>query len=744
MDYEKDSQQDDSQNSEVEDYAAEYRAAAENFPNKLRNVARFGVNRSGVMQEVTIPEDLQGHRYIQPMLEYINSSSTRFSPATADKYASAFRDILRVASEEGKLNWFDFGRALLRYLEKSGRGEFSVKDSLDRARRIFSLAEGFSDDQDLKRGIRQITGVSLNGRRSVKKSSWPNLRKTAHSPKKSVACVFGNDLDYTNDQYIKAFTEYSCAFITAWSDIRREIREFHPDLFMRVRDLAQSIGIDRLKEVEQRRRYPYAYSESLDTWVSLFSLELEVLEALNNKFLNWSTVAQHASTDCFEKLLEIVNLPVQGASGYTSLFKDDGIVVRGTKRLGPEGNEAEAVVAKLPFSLMGLFGPTVEEEICFIWLLSTRRIQISNIQRLTRQDIDRDKKTIWVRTLKGRNRKAENTPIPSNSRMGRAVRRYLEDHDRSQEYRDGKKAIVWRYYNGGQTRFANTPNFSHLAMSGNVEGIDAYGVSDHSLRIMKDLYAAVTEAKKTVHSTRVTGRATFSVKSLSPNFLCQSAVYAEEAARGNFSLSPDMRITHDQEDGGERELLARSQFHSTKTREEIYRARSRDKIQIEKDWAFSAQVSQEMANMAEEIIGEWSERASCLSVDELVALVGLRGITPETPPETVFLAAKAENFVVETSGLIRKNGKIYLFDSGLTARLMIEEIRHLEGELDKLFLTQDTDKAVNVLAKCIFLGLLMDRLSAKSLIEAKEKYGHLEGKIPHAPISEGGKSWIVE
>ena len=167
-------------------------------------------------------------------------------------------------------------------------------------------------------------------------------------------------------------------------------------------------------------------------------------------------------------------------------------------------------------------------------------------------------------------------------------------------------------------------------------------------------------------------------------------------------------------------------------------------MKLRKGRAFAAAVSEEMASISHDIIGEWEERTSPFSVSALVDFIGLRGSSLEAPPETILAAAKAEKFIVEKSGLIKKDGMIYLFDSGLTARMMMEEVRHIEGELEGLFATQDLDKAINAWAKLNFLELLLKRFSAVSLKDASEKYGHLERRIPHAPISEGGNSWIVE
>jgi hypothetical protein len=263
--------------------------------------------------------------------------------------------------------------------------------------------------------------------------------------------------------------------------------------------------------------------------------------------------------------------------------------------------------------------------------------------------------------------------------------------------------------------------------------------------LIKQIYSIVVDVERSINRASSDGGVEKpSAKALLPSAVAQSHVYAEEAKRGRFTKSPTMLPTYDQENHDENFRKAQNEFHTLETREEIYRARSRDKLQLTKGRAFAAAVSEEMASIANEIIGAWEKRTSPLPVSALIDVVGLRGNTQEAPPETILAAAKAEKFIVEKSGLIRKDGMIYLFDSGLTARMMMEEIRHIEGELERLFATQDIDKALNAWAKLCFLEMLIDRFGPVSLKDATEKYGHLQGKIPHAPISEGGNSWIVE
>jgi hypothetical protein len=454
-------------------------------------------------------------------------------------------------------------------------------------------------------------------------------------------------------------------------------------------------------------------------------------------------MSQWRNSICFDRFAAAVDLPGRGAAGFAEQLLRRGERIPKSRWAVPKDGEKK-ILARLMLSVLDFFGPSLEEETCFIWLLASRRIQLSNVNRLKRAQINEDATGIWIRSYKGRNGKAENVCIKKNTKSGRALRAYLQDYDKY-PFRNGNSDAMIAPFKTQTSKFKSTYNFHHLALPDHLERLSAHGLSDANLTVIKQIYASVVDVERAINrATHYNDVEKPSTKALLPSAISQSHVYAEEAKRGGFTNSPTMLPTYDQENRDEDSRKAQNEFHTLEVREEIYRARSKDKLKLRKGRAFAAAVSEEMANIANDIISAWEQRTSPLPVSALVDVVGLRGNPPEAPPETVLAAAKAEKFLIEKSGLIRKDGMIYLFDSGLTARMMMEEIRHIEGELERLFATQDVDKALNAWAKLCFLQMLMKRFSPVSLKDATEKYGHLKGKIPHAPISEGGNSWIVE
>jgi len=515
------------------------------------------------------------------------------------------------------------------------------------------------------------------------------------------------------------------------------------------------IGADNIKKIEKKRTHSPRIRGCRDEWFELASLNIEILVALDDPFLNMIAMAQWRNTAHFERFAAEVDLAVNGAAGFADQLLNRRVAFSRTQcsignarsqwAIWKDGKKVVSLSARLMLSLLDFFGPSPEEEACFIWLLATRRIQLSNVGRLKRTQVNEDATGIWIRTYKARNGKAENICIKKNTKFGRALQAYLRDYDQNPFRNAGSDAVTSSFLSPVTSYFHSNWNFHHLALPHHKEGLSVYGLSDANLTAMKEIYAVVIKAQhrnKEVSESRDGER--LRAKGLLPSAIAQSHVYAEEAKRGGFTKSPTMLPTYDRENPDENSRKAQNQFHTLETREEVYRARSRDKLKLKKGRAFAAAVSEEMANISDDIISAWEERTSPLPVSVLVDVVGLRGNAPEAPPETILAAAKAEKFLVEKSGLIRKDGMIYLFDSGLTARMMMEEIRHIEEELERLFSTQDLDKALNAWSKLCFLELLMKRFSPVSLKDATEKYGHLEGKIPHAPISEGGNSWIVK
>ena len=727
------------------DYAAEYRSNVQNVPGTLKGVARIGVDSLGVVQEVGVPAQLRCHRYIGPMIAVINSPESGITASRVPSYKRAFEYIVKVAVSDEESDWRYFGRALLKRLKSELTSEYTIKASMDDAKRLFNKAADKSDYLKVKREIRTLIGGK--GAKALDSGYWPNLRAVERYPTRSLEDVFGDSLNYTNEQYIDAVTDYASAFIRKWSDVRKRLRHEHPELYAKICDAVTRIGVERLKKIERTQAYSPRVLEWESEWFEILSINIEILVSMDDAFLNAIAMSQWRKSIHFERFSSAVNLAHNGAAGFADqLLKVTAscLYPKSQWSIWENGGKGFSLMSRLMFSLLDFLGPSLEEETCLVWLLASRRIQLSNTVRLKRAQIDEDATGIWIRSFKGRSGKAENVCIKKNTRMGRALKAYLWDYDQRPSGSAVSEAMI-SPYRPQTARFTSTWNFHHLAFSDHSEGLNEYGLSDASLMVVKQIYLSVVQVR------RQNGRAfnfgdveRRTAKALLPSAIAQSHVYAEEAKRGGFIKSPTLLKTYYSEDPDELSRKAKNEFHTVKTREEIYRSRSRDKVKLRKGRAFAAAVSEEMANISHDIIGEWEERTSPFSVSALVDFIGLRGSSLEAPPETILAAAKAEKFIVEKSGLIKKDGMIYLFDSGLTARMMMEEVRHIEGELESLFATQDLDKAINAWAKLNFLELILKRFSAVSLKDASEKYGHLEGRIPHAPISEGGNSWIVE
>jgi len=652
--------------------------------------------------------------------------------------------MLEVVAADTDLDWRFFGAKLLAQLKVDCATEGSIKSHMDRAKRLLNKAAAASDNAKLKREIRGIVGGrSANG---VDAGFWPALREVEYNPTKSLEEVFGRDLNYTNDQYVGAIIDYASAYIHAWSNIRSRLRNNHTVLFDKIIQTVERFGIEDLRELERKQTYSEKILVQFDEWSDLLQLNIEILVTMDEPLLNMIALAQYRKLRHFDRFSASVDLPANGAAGFAKqLLRDDGAHSRPKTQwtIWSAGKRDAYLSCRLMFSLLDFLGPTLEEELCFTWLLACRRIQLSNVDRLRRAQIDEDSKSIWIRSYKGRNGKAQNVNINKNTNFGRALRHFLSDYDKF-PLKNGKSEYMTTNYKPNWAVFSATSNFHHLAFPDHLEGLDTHGLSHSKLTVMKDIYSVI------VSNQRLAGRAGNYgdverpvMKALNPSSIAQSYVYAEEAKRGSFSRSLTMELTCDRENDEEQDRKANIQFHTRAVRENVYRARSRDKLKLEKGKAFAVAVSAEMTNVANDIIDAWSKSTSELSLPALIDLIGLRGNISEVLPETLLAAAKAEKFIVEKSGLIKKNGKVYFFDSGLTARMMMEEIRHIEGELEGLFATLDIDKALNAWAKLCFLELLMKRFSAASLKDALDKYGHLKGRIPHAPISEGGNSWIV-
>ena len=103
-------------NTEAVDYFAEYRDKTPDFPQRLFTTARFGVDEFGTMHEVDIPESLQHHEMIEPMVAAINKNDFGKQPYA---YSKAFEHIVQLVEKDPNPNWNEFSKHLLVHLKEN-------------------------------------------------------------------------------------------------------------------------------------------------------------------------------------------------------------------------------------------------------------------------------------------------------------------------------------------------------------------------------------------------------------------------------------------------------------------------------------------------------------------------------------------------------------------------------------------------------------------------------------------------
>ncbi|MCF7727936.1 MULTISPECIES: hypothetical protein [unclassified Sulfitobacter] len=272
--------------------------------------------------------------------------------------------------------------------------ENSVVSNMDDARRLFRKAAEASGDVKVRREIRAIVGGS--GAKGVDAGYWPVLRAVEREPTKSLEDIFGGDLPYTNERYIDALIDYGSAFIRAWSEIRRRLRTEHPDLYASILETVKRIGVESLRDIEKKRTYSKKVSARKDDWLELLKINIEILVVMDDPFLNMIAMAQYRNTSDFDQFVAAVDLPVNGAAGFAKeLLTEKGPQSQPKTQwsIWKAGKHEASISSRLKFSLLDFLGPSLEEETCLTWLLSSRRIQLSNRDRLKRFQINEDAKS---------------------------------------------------------------------------------------------------------------------------------------------------------------------------------------------------------------------------------------------------------------------------------------------------------------------------------------------------------------
>ena len=733
-----------------EDYAAEFRSDVVQFQNNRNDVALFGVCRHGYELRVEIPVELRSHVWVAALTNYINNE--QFNLSTRRNAKTAFEYLLKIFSDKPDFDMGVIGFVYLEYLKKLRLKENTIHKLNQVCRSLFTGLADSTDNFEMKVIIRDAAGRAGPGRKDSW-GNWPRFEKPEDIPRDSLACEFGSALDATNEAFLSAFVEFNQAFITEWNSIRDQLRTEHTELHTRLVEFVESVGIENLNRLQSYRNVYGARenkkknltADDLRVYEQIVALNFEIMLTLDNAFLN--CLAFGATARAIKKPIiawaqkfEWTKFDTQ--TFVKAFFSDTGTLESYYPIISSK------LCPKLPYNLLSFLQVSEEEQMCFMWLLAMYRAPLSGMQRLKLDEIDINDRNYYVDVFKGRQGKTENPNFPINSPQGRTLKLYLKSLEEQTLPTKGipKDRVVGKF-NNNRFQLVNIWNFSFAYFftindeDGSTKKVSKYDVgftsmTDVAFNLVRDTFLHMLEKPNV-------GRPSLAVTKFS-----QAYLNADQSKRGDFQKSNSMaNFTYDEEDPVLADIAARKNFHSFETQNTVYRARSRDKLVLKMGDDLGLAVNAEMGNIIDEILAKKLDpdtgETRVLTHDEYRSAIGMMDVDLDASPEALRLAAQAQNFIVEESGLIQKDGKVIVIDDAMTAFLMSEKMKHIEEAAGEGFTSLvnnfGREQIIAILTEYWLLEALYERLSVTSRHAAKKPpYSNLVGKFKFIPIVAGG------
>lgn len=736
-------------NKANEDYAAEFRSDLVKLNTQRNDQVFAGVNQSGRPELASVPEALQKNEWVTEIKNAVavkNITSTQ-----ASFLRRVIEHILTILSEKPDVNMFTFGGSFLEQLKKAETSEDVIYRFNAMARTLFLEIAETTTDYQKKVIIREMAGKGNRGS-NQRYGNWPKLSEPKKKPRKSLACTYGEIFNATNEQFLLAFTEFNLAFISEWNLLRQQLRNDHSDLYKDIVDFIKRVGVEHLDYLQTLGNIITTRSEISDEnredYEELITLSTRVLIALDRPILTCSAYAAMAGQKHMPALVKEKGWSKFELNSFREVFVQDGTLKSIVALSRQDNGSTRAVEPTLFCDLKDFVQMSDEEKMCMSWLFATYRLPPSAINKIALSDVGTNDRNYFVRAYKSRNKKSENPSFPINSPQGRTLTTYLKSVGISPlGNRDKNDHLICERILRNRYSLANTPNFSFVELLAVAnasdenfrkvckEDVGLTSMSDDSFNLVRDTFEHIRglpSGKKT---------------SLVPTMFSQAHVYAEEAKRGDFKKSKTMSdITYGEEDPVLADINARKNFHTLKTRNTVYRARSRDKLILKMGDDLGLAVNAEMQNIVGEILATKLDpengTARVLTHDEYRTAIGILDNKMDASPEALRLAAQAQHFIVEESGIIQKDGQIIVLDDAMTAFLMSEKMRHIEdaaGDNFTNFGNFGRQQIIAIWSEYMLLDELHERLSPESKLAANQPpYSNLRGKFKFSPLVAGG------
>ena len=349
--------------------------------------------------------------------------------------------------------------------------------------------------------------------------------------------TFGDKFQYTNQQYVTAFREFSASWVSAWTRVRSNLKTNHPATFNQIIDFVREVGVDAVREVETRTTIKKQQEQNdflACVAQQLNLLRTKVIMELDDPLLNHLAFKDIIKYRVWPEIKNREEFTTLTPQSYLHFCEEtpEGWALSRKRAFSYQKTKTANVTPRIPFSILDLIGLTHEEHFCFYWMMAIKRIQTGNLARLQRTEVEDGKGLYWIRSLKKRGKKqAQKKSFLKRSEEGRFLRNYLETYDAYVSLNLEDDPIFLKPVKKLHWHLDATPNFDIVYHMLPHSEIGLTGITTESFKIVEQLFPLCKS-----YTNKDKNRPT-----LSPTSLSKSFTDAELLKSGDFNLSNSMK-----------------------------------------------------------------------------------------------------------------------------------------------------------------------------------------------------------
>lgn len=694
-----------------------------------------------------IPNGFENSDLLKLCIFYLNTTtfkklSTGYRSSLSSIYSSFFKWIESFYSKETFHSETGVILDYLNHLKSIGSDEQIIYQTLQRLK---SFLQYFVSAKNKPHKSWNITTKEIHRR-------WPKIQKPKYEPEKALSQLY-SEFDYDDESLIVGLREYSVWFLQEWMSIRNKILQKSVLLKKFVSNVSGQYSIDddyfsKLPSGNHRSK-----EKPSEYWIQIWRELLSVIISNKNDFPhlielisfikkeNQVSIRKNYEVKSFEWCLEYSSKITNNNPKYSPFRKD--ISIKGTRSKVPEIQV---------ISPMMLILPTKAEQNVMGWLLASERVQQSGVKNLKTDQIYLSENEVQITNFqKFRSPKNNNkSPIYKKTKHNSIYKTYkdwvelIENANKKIPLKN-INFVIPQYEETNLNIFGNTtrPSFMLAGVKNSQwrkKLLNDFKEEKNEHQLLKFIKIIEVMAKKLAKRASQQSNYDKARKIYEENGKTTTAksikrsVFFDTGYNG-ISISSIAQsktlIDGDASTPEEMEILAKLNAHSLKTEHETYIDRSTTKSVVDRAINFAALVGEKMELEARKFTN--INDVNFLTIEEAKSILGVHSSGREIEDELkdIIQEAEIQNYFIDITLEMSKEGKSYVIMSPLTAAMLLGYIEHIDENIDEIFMDSEI-KGKKTLIKKAQIVLMLEKFPKKTVALGRGLLS--EYKIPFPPL----------